>query len=65
MSEIEIKILNLQRLVTKEEIMRMRLLRKEGLSIPKIARIMKRSPATVSHYLKSEERMGRKFIPVE
>ena len=65
MSEIEIKILNLQRLVTKEEIMRMRLLRKEGLSIPKIARIMKRSPATVSHYLKFDQRMGRKIIPVE
>ena len=65
MSEIEIKILNLQRLVTKEEIMRMRLLRKEGLSIPKIARIMGRSPTTVSHYLKFDQRMGRKIIPVE
>lgn len=34
----------------------------EGLSIPKIARIMGRSPATVSHYLKFDQRMGRKNI---
>ena len=62
MSKIEIKILNLQKLVTKEEIMRMRLLRKMGLSIPKIAEMMKRSPTTVSRYLKSEEQMGRKIF---
>jgi len=65
MSEVKVEILKLQKLVTKDEIRFMRLLRKEGLSIPKIARIMKRSPATVSHYLKFDQRMGRKIIPVE
>jgi len=64
MSEVKVEVLRLQRLVTKEEIMRMRLLRKEGLSIPKIARIMKRSPTTVSHYLKTDHRMGNN-IPIE
>lgn len=52
MNKIEAKVLRLQKLVTREEIIRMHLLRKMGLSIPKTTRIIKKSPSTVSHYLK-------------
>lgn len=55
---LEVSILKLQRLVTEEEIRKMRELRKKGLSIMKIARILHRSPATVNHYLKSNQRMS-------
>jgi len=40
-------------------IRKMRELRKKGLSIMKIARILHRSPTTVNHYLKSNQRMSR------
>lgn len=59
MGEVEVSVLNLQRLVSEAEIREMRRLRKKGLSIPEIARIISRSPTTVKHYLKSNERMGR------
>jgi len=52
MKEIEVSPLNLQKLVTEDEIETMRELRKKGLSIPKIARLIKRSPSTVSYYLR-------------
>jgi len=63
MEGIEVSILRLQKLVSREEIERMRELRKKGLSIPKIARLVKRSPSTVSYYLRhnlDEGRMGIK-----
>jgi len=61
--EVSISPLCLQRLVTEAEIKMMRELREKGLSIPKIARIVKRSPRTVSYYLRhnlDEGRMGLK-----
>jgi len=47
--EVSISPLCLQKLVTREEIDLMRELRKKGLTIPKIARIVKRSPSTCRH----------------
>lgn len=58
--EVEVSVLNLQRLVSREEIERMRELRAMGHSINRIAMIIGRSPSTVSHYLKSDERMRMK-----
>jgi len=59
MSEISVAPLNLQRLVTEEEIQRMRELREKGLSIPKIARTINRSPTTINYYLKHDLSEGR------
>jgi len=62
-AEIEISPLCLQKLVTREEIELMRRLREKGLSIPKIARLIKRSPSTVSYYLRhnlDEGQMSRR-----
>ena len=42
MNKIEAKVLRLQKLVTREEIIRMHLLRKMGLLILKTARIIKK-----------------------
>lgn len=58
--EVEVSVLNLQRLVSREEIERMRGLRAMGHSINRIAMMIGRSPSTVSHYLKSDERMRMK-----
>jgi len=60
--KFEVSVLNLQRLVTKEEVQRMRKLREKGLSIPRIARVMRRSPATVSYYLQHDPSEGRMRI---
>jgi len=45
------------RLVSRDEMERMRELHSKGLGIRRIAAILGRSPTTVAHYLKSEERM--------
>jgi len=58
--EVEVSVLNLQRLVSRKEIRKMRELRAMGYSISRIAAILGRSPSTVSHYLKSDERMCMK-----
>ena len=58
--EVEVSVLNLQRLVSRKEIRKMRELRAMGYSISRIAAILGRSPSTVSHYLKSDERMRMK-----
>ena len=42
--EVEVSVLNLQRLVSREEIKRMRELRAMGYSISRIAMIIGRSP---------------------
>jgi len=57
--KVEVSTLNLQRLVTKEEIKLMRRLYQELRSVHKVARLLGRSPTTVNHYLKSDERMSR------
>jgi len=62
MKEIEVSPLNLQKLVTEDEIETMRELRKKDLSIPKIARLIKRSPSTVSYYLRHNLDDGRMGI---
>lgn len=49
--------LPLQNLVAKREIRLMRRLRRKGFTVKKIAETVKRSPTTVRHYLKSNERM--------
>jgi len=56
-NNVEVSVLRLQRLVTKEEIELMRELHRKGMSTRKIARLLGRSPTTIIHYLKSEERM--------
>ena len=52
--EISVSALNLQRLVTREEMERMRELRRRGMSIRRIAYLLGRSPTTIIHYLKSD-----------
>ena len=62
MNEISVAPLNLQKIVTEDEIETMRELRKKGLSIPKIARKLKRSPCTVSYYLRHNLDEGRMWV---
>ena len=54
---MEVKLLSWKRLVTDTEILEIRLLYAQLKNFKKVARIVKRSPRTVSHYLKSTERM--------
>ena len=57
--QIEVSHLNLQRLVTKEEIQKMRELKRLGFSLREIARITGRSYAAVQYYLHHDPEEGR------
>jgi len=58
MNEISVAPLNLQRLVTREEIEKMRRLYRELRSVHKVGKILRRSPATVRFYLQHDPEEG-------